>query len=776
MRLSQGGIHGRILGFIAVLVLAVPAAAAGAGPARGVRDACPAVPARQARCLTEILTADAGGVTPLVTAAPAGLGPADLWSAYALGTAGAAPTGGTGQTIGIVDAYDDPNAEADLGHYRSTYGLPACTTANGCLRRVDQAGGTSYPRADAGWASEVSLDLDMASAICPACKIVLVEAKSSFLSDLGAAVDRAVALGATQVSNSYGGSEYSSEASDQADYNHPGVDITVSSGDDGYGVQFPAASRFVQAVGGTSLTRSTSAARGWTESVWSGAGSGCSAYVPKPTWQLDTGCANRSVADVSAVADPRTGVAVYDTYQTGGTWAIYGGTSASAPIVAGVDALAGGRAGTATPYGSFPYAHPAAFFDVKSGTNGTCGGSYLCQATTGYDGPTGLGTPAGTGTDGPPAGPTVTSVTLSPASVVGGAPTTATVSLSGAAPTGGATVALTTSSPTAGVPPGVGVAAGATSATFVVTTIAIGAAAQATITATYGASAKSAVLSVTPTPPTAAYTPSTYTPAVGQTVSFNGSASSARAPGATIAAYRWVWGDGTPDGSGPTPTHVFTAPTTGPRSVGLYVTDSLGTVGAVGHGITVGPPPPAAAFSPSTYTPVVGQTVSFNGSASTATAPGAPIVSYRWVWGDGTPDGSGPTATHAFVAPVKLSVGLYVTDSLGSVGAEGHTITVSPLGAPPPTAAYTPSTYTPAVGQTVSFNGSASTATAPGATITGYRWVWGDGTPDGSGPTATHAFAAPGKVSVGLYVTDTNGTTAAVGHGITVGPPPPTVV
>ncbi len=170
--------------------------------------------------------------------------------------------------------------------------------------------------------------------------------------------------------------------------------------------------------------------------------------------------------------------------------------------------------------------------------------------------------------------------------------------------------------------------------------------------------------------PTAAYTPSTYTPAIGQTVSFNGTASND--PDGTIATYRWAWGDGTPDGSGPTPTHVFT--TTGTHSVGLYVTDSDGKTAAVGHGITVGDELPTAAYTPSTYTPAIGQTVSFNGTASND--PDGTIATYRWAWGDGTPDGSGPTPTHVFTTTGTHSVGLYVTDSDGKTAAVGHGITV----------------------------------------------------------------------------------------------------
>jgi hypothetical protein len=380
---------------IAAVVLAVFAPAAAAAPpfqpgALGLshKPVCGPAPLRVARCHAEVVI-DATGA-PFATPGPAGYGPADLQSAYRL-TARAASAGAT-QTIAIVDAYDHPAAEADLGVYRSQFGLPPCTTANGCLRKVDQRGGTSYPKANAGWAQEISLDLDMASAICPNCRILLVEADSSAFTDLAAGVDRAATLGATQISNSYGGNEYSGETSDESHYNHPGIAVTVSSGDSGYGAEFPAASRYVTAVGGTSLQPDSGSPRGWSETAWSGAGSGCSAYVPKPSWQTDSGCARRTIADVSAVADPDTGVAVYDSFPFHGSsgWMVFGGTSAAAPIVAGFDALYG--AGAASP--AFAYGSPSLFNDVTSGSNGTCG-SYLCAARAGYDGPTGIGTPDG---------------------------------------------------------------------------------------------------------------------------------------------------------------------------------------------------------------------------------------------------------------------------------------------------------------------------------------------------------------------------------------------
>jgi subtilase family serine protease len=320
---------------------------------------------------------------------PDGYGPADLQSAYNAPSA----TNGVGQTVAIVDAYDDPTAESDLAAYRAQFGLPACTTANGCFDKIAQDGTKNYPAADASWATEISLDVDMVSAMCPKCHILLVEASDNASSNLGVGVNTAVKLGANVVSNSYGGSESSFETSeDTAYYNHPGVAIVASAGDDGFGVEYPAASPDVVAVGGTSLSRSLVDSRGWTETAWGGAGSGCSAYEPKPVWQTDSGCSKRSVSDVSAVADPATGVAVYDSYGGAGGWGQFGGTSASAPIVGAMYALADNPSSNGK-MPSFPYAHTQKLNDVISGSNGTCGGSYLCTAGTGYDGPTGLGTP-----------------------------------------------------------------------------------------------------------------------------------------------------------------------------------------------------------------------------------------------------------------------------------------------------------------------------------------------------------------------------------------------
>jgi subtilase family serine protease len=341
-----------------------------------------------ARCHAWVRTDQNG--TPSASATPNGYGPADLQAAYRLPS----QTAGAGQTVAIVDAYGYSSAESDLAVYRAQFGLPPCTTANGCFRKVDQRGGTKFPKQNCGWAQETALDLDMVSATCPNCKILLLQADSASMTNLGAAVDTAVKLGATVVSNSYGGPESSGELGSDTHYNHPGVAITVSSGDNGYGVQYPAASQYVTAVGGTSLAKT---ANGFTETAWNGAGSGCSSYEPKPSWQTDTGCAKRTVADVSAVADPNTGVAVYDSFRCSGSagWMVFGGTSVAAPLIAGVYALAGNAASTSYP-SSLAYSSVTSLTDVTAGSNGSCGGSYLCTAGTGYDGPTGLGSPIGT--------------------------------------------------------------------------------------------------------------------------------------------------------------------------------------------------------------------------------------------------------------------------------------------------------------------------------------------------------------------------------------------
>jgi subtilase family serine protease len=315
-------------------------------------------------------------------------GPAQFQTAYGLI---GATTGGA--TVAIVDAYDNPAIEQDLATYSKAYGLPECTTANGCFTKVSQTGGTSYPRADQGWALEIALDVQAVHAVCPDCKILLVEARSNSLSNLLVAVQYAASRAdVVVVSNSWGAGEFSSEAAYDGYFNY-GKPITVSSGDSGYGVEWPAASPVVTAVGGTTLTLNEDNTRK-DETVWKGSGSGCSSYEQPSDFQANAGvdtvnCGHRIVADVAADADPATGAAVYDSYGYAGQsgWFIVGGTSLSSPIIAAVYALAGN-----TQDASVLYSNRSALFDVTQGFNGSCG-SYLCMGATGYDGPTGLGTP-----------------------------------------------------------------------------------------------------------------------------------------------------------------------------------------------------------------------------------------------------------------------------------------------------------------------------------------------------------------------------------------------
>ncbi len=350
----------------------------------------------EAHCHARVVTDKGGG--PAVSSVPSGFSPAQLHNAYA-----SAVNAPVNQVIAIVDAYDHLSILSDLNTYSSTYGIPGLPACSGpaassptpCFQKVNQLGGTSYPSANAGWALEIALDVEVAHAMCQNCSILLVEANSNSFGDLMAAEDRAVTLGANEISNSYGASEFSGETGYDAHFNHPGVAITASSGDSGYGPQYPAASQYVTAVGGTSLYLNADNSYNH-ENAWGGAGSGCSSFEIKPVWQSDSGCANRTIADVSAVADPNTGAAVYDSvrYQGKKGWFKVGGTSLSSPLIAGMYALAGGL--SSGVYGaSLPYGNAAALHDVLSGSNGSCGGTYLCTSLSGYDGPTGMGTPNG---------------------------------------------------------------------------------------------------------------------------------------------------------------------------------------------------------------------------------------------------------------------------------------------------------------------------------------------------------------------------------------------
>lgn len=369
----------------------------------GVTDPCPAVSRGMAGCATLTATAGAGGAAgALAAVTPVGYAPADLRSAYGL------PSGmGTGSTVAVVTPYDDPKAEADLAVYRSQYQLPACTTANGCFKKVNAAGGTdSYPGTSAGWSAAAAESLDMISAICPNCHILLVEADSTAIAagddrrGLGVAEDYAASQPRVNfIDNDWATTEeqlgQQFESRDDGYFNHPGVAITAPAGDSGFagGISYPAASPHVIAVGGTTLTKDSSVSRGWDETAWAGTGSGCSAFEAKPSWQADTGCSDRALNDVAAVADPADPVAYYDTPTAGG-WGRGSGTAAAAAIVAAAYALAGTAADNSDP-ASYLYRNASGLHDITGGSDGTCAPSYWCSAGAGYDGPTGLGSPGG---------------------------------------------------------------------------------------------------------------------------------------------------------------------------------------------------------------------------------------------------------------------------------------------------------------------------------------------------------------------------------------------
>ena len=400
------------------LVLLVGPAAVIAAPATPGSPAPSAAPAARkhapvclpggpgsARCHSHVIVDDNG--RPVVNAVPVGgYGPAYFQAAYL-------PNGTTtGGIVAVVDAYDNPTVASDLSTYSEKFFLLAPSTCStplrsapaGCFLKVNQSGDSgNYPSPNSGWGLEIALDVETVHALCPTCKIVLVEANSNSFSDLIAAVDEAVLLGATVVSNSYGAREFSGETTYDSHFNKTGVAFTFSSGDSGYGTEYPAASGYVTAVGGTSLQMSSGAngvIRYSGETAWSGAGSGCSSQESKPSWQHDSGCARRTIADVSADADPNTGAAVYDSsYNASGGWFQVGGTSLASPIIASVYAQ-GAVTLNVDPANSLPYFHyPGNFHDVVGGSNGGCSKriQYLCTAVRGYDGPTSLGTPYGPG-------------------------------------------------------------------------------------------------------------------------------------------------------------------------------------------------------------------------------------------------------------------------------------------------------------------------------------------------------------------------------------------
>jgi subtilase family serine protease len=372
----------------------------------GFTQVCPQ-PSAPGVMQCSIVVHSVASVQPANRPASGTLSPGQLRSAYGLSQAAQAPNK---DTIAIVDAYNDWHAAADLAQYRSYYGLGACTTSSKCLRVVNQKGTTAwYPKGNSGWAEEESLDLDMVSAICPHCKILLVESNTTTAGSLSAAEATAVRLGAKFISNSWGAREFSTETSYDSAFEHSGVAVTVAAGDYGFasGSQWPAVSPDVTSVGGTTLWmkgRTRTEEKVWNLGTSDGTGSGCSQGLEtQQSWQAaySSSCAYRVDNDVAADADPRTGPAVYDSYAPAGSglprgWQQLGGTSASSPIIAAVYALASpdGAPAAASRPTQFPYQATSGVRDITIGSNGSCG-TYLCTAEAGYDGPTGLGVPSG---------------------------------------------------------------------------------------------------------------------------------------------------------------------------------------------------------------------------------------------------------------------------------------------------------------------------------------------------------------------------------------------
>jgi hypothetical protein len=365
---------------------------------------CPAKPGVY-ECLVEAepLALTLSGIRPEVSPALEGggelkgLDPENLKSAYNLPA-----TGGSGETIAIVDADNDPDAESDLQKYREKYKvyynatekITACTEANGCFKKLNQKGeNKNYPSNSVTWSVEISLDLDMASAVCPECHIDLVEANKEG-NELDVAEEEAASLKPAVISNSWGRAEESAQTERDVYFHHPGIPVVAASGDDGYKVEYPAASPDVIAAGGTTLKKAENA-RGWTETVWTGTGSGCSKYEEKPPWQTDKACTDRTDNDVAADASEESPLSVYDSYEYPG-WELVWGTSAATPIISGIEAQA--SSATRSLAADAFYKKPSMLFHISEGSNGTCTppaeDEYFCHATKeGYNGPTGEGTP-----------------------------------------------------------------------------------------------------------------------------------------------------------------------------------------------------------------------------------------------------------------------------------------------------------------------------------------------------------------------------------------------
>jgi subtilase family serine protease len=376
-----------ISGLAAVLpgASAMPAhPSAAVNPARHAVRVCSAksgVPVCQALVMTAADGKVRGSAKPLGTA----FTPADIQKAYKL-----QGLKSNGRTVAIVDGYGYSGLESDLAKFRSTYGLPACTTANGCLTIIDEHGGTNYPPDNSGWDLEQALDVDMVSSACPDCKIVMVQAQLTTQDFLTAENTAAGWPGVVAVSNSWTDGQMSNNSA----MDHPGIAITAATGDGGFdGGEWPADDTNVVGVGGTSVFPDGSS-RGYHETVWNGAGSGCGTNQ-KPAWQnkANTTCNTKADGDIAGPADPSNGgLNIYCGSFCGGFEQV-GGTSEATPMIAAVYALSGKTKGYPAKF-VYTKKHRKHLYDVTSGSNGGCGVP-VCTARKGWDGPTGMGTPKG---------------------------------------------------------------------------------------------------------------------------------------------------------------------------------------------------------------------------------------------------------------------------------------------------------------------------------------------------------------------------------------------
>jgi PKD repeat protein len=765
--------------------------ATGLSPSQvAARRLCPTAAIGHARCAGEKLVVRSTGavVHPRITARgsvrpadgssvapPSAFTPAYLQQAYDI--ASLSKSGGSGDTVAIVDAYDDPTAESDLAVYRSFYGLPACTTGNGCFRKVNQSGGSTPPSiSDPGWNQEISLDLDAVSAICPNCHILLVEASSTSLTDLTAAMQTAHALGAKQISDSW---TVTSSSVPSGTFTWSGVATVAATGDAGYLApdssgphdNFPAALPGVTAAGGTTLAPASSAnARGFSEGAWFGGGSGCNrdAGIVKPSYQTDNGCKGRSYADVSADADPNTGLSVYEA----GSWSVVGGTSLATPVIAAYYAIT--ATNNATP--QWAYTNSGAFNDIVTGSNGSCSHNiaYICTAGPGYDGPTGVGSISGDAVTGAPGigGPAITTpsgantytkstrsdgATISGGIYPNGLDTTwwiqywpasgGSVQQTPATDIGSGTTAVTVS----GYPSHL-----ASNTQYRYRLVATNSA-GITYGYTYGFTTGAASSST----PVAAFAFSPTASKPGSAVSFNATGSTDS--GATITDYSWDFGDGSTQdaGNAPTTSHAYANP--GIYRVTLIVTNNNGEGETTTQIVTVDAPPTASFTASATFnTPA-----SFDASGSSD--PVGTITDYSWNFGDGSGSqdgGSTPTMSHTFAARGNYSVTLTVKNDAGQTATSTQGLIVDD----PPTVQLTASAVvTPNL--PVSFN---ATAASDGPIAT---WSWNFGDPGSATNTATvqnptHTYATPGTYTVTVTATDDLGVRASATQTVTVDAPP----